>query len=119
MEANKTPSLSYRSALSVIWQTLKLSWRLEKTQVLVYSVGASMEIAGTLVSTYAGARLISLLFTALHNTQQRGEVWFWLAITIASQLLINLGFWLMGYSRRILYILASKWSFEVVNGVSW
>lgn len=54
--------------------------------------------------------MISLLFTALTHSQQRGGVWFWLAVTIVSQLAINIGFWLMGYSKRIIYILASKWS---------
>ena len=103
-------SLTYRAAFKVIWQTLQLSWRLEKSKVLVYSIVAILEITGTLVSTYAGARLISLLFTAISNPQQRGTVWGWLVVTIIGQLAINVGFWLMNYSRRILYILASKWS---------
>ena len=110
--ATKTtdPIISYRSAVGVIWQTFLLAWRLEKAQVIIYAIGASLEITGTIVSTYAGARLISLLFTALTNEQERGDVWSWLAVTIISQLAVNIGFWLMGYSRRILYILASKWS---------
>ena len=107
---NSASALGYRSALKVIWQTLKLVCYLAKTQVLIYSVGASLEIAGTLVSTYAGARLISLLFTAIQNPAQRNMVWWWLAATIAGQLSVNLGFWLMNYSRRVLYILASRWS---------
>lgn len=54
--------------------------------------------------------MISLLFTAAQNPQQRGTVWLWLAATIAGQLLVNIGFWLMRYSGRVIYILASKWS---------
>ncbi len=105
-----TPSLGFRTAIKVVWQTLRLGWQLEKSKVLLYGFGAFLEISGTLITTYAGARLISLLFTAVQNPEQRKEVWLWLAATIAGQLLVNLGFWLMRYSNRVLYILASKWS---------
>ena len=96
--------VNFRSALKVIGRTLKLAWRLEKLQVGLYSLGAILEITGTIISTYAGARLVGLLFTAIQNQHQRGAVWMWLAVTIAGQLSVNLGFWLMSYSKRILYI---------------
>lgn len=105
-----TRKVDFRSAMWVIWRTLRLAWELEKIQVGVFTLGALMEIAGTIISTYAGARLVSLLFTAVHNQSQVGSVWAWLAVTIVSQLVVNLGFWLMNYSNRIIYILASKWS---------
>lgn len=108
--SESTPGLGFRAAIKVVWQTLKLSWQLAKGQVLIYSLGAFLEISGTLLTTYAGARLVSLLFTAIQNPQQRGTVWMWLAATITGQLLVNLGFWLMRYGTRVLYILASKWS---------
>jgi len=108
--ADTPPKVDLRSALKVIGQTLKLSWELEKFQVGVFGLGAILEITGTIVSTYAGARLVGLLFTAIQNPIQRDSVWGWLAVTIVSQLAVNLGFWLMSYSRRIIYILASKWA---------
>lgn len=105
-----TSGLGFRTAIQVVWQTLSLSWRLAKSQVLLYAFGAFLEIAGMLLTTYTGARLISSLFTAAQNPGQRGEVWFWLTGTIAGQLLVNLGFWLMSYSGRIVYIVVAKWS---------
>ncbi|HEY8999588.1 MAG TPA: ABC transporter ATP-binding protein [Candidatus Saccharimonadales bacterium] len=111
MDENPQPTkIAYRSALKTIGRTLKLSWQLDKFQVLLFGFGALLEISGTLVSTYTGARLISLLFTAVSNHQQRHTVWIYLAATVAAQLATNLGFWLMTYSKRILYILASKWA---------
>ena len=106
----KSESISYASALGTILRTLRLSWNLGKSYVLVYSVGAVLEITGTLVSTYSGARLISLLFTAVSNRSQVSSVWSWLVITIAGQLSVNVGFWLMNYTKRVLYVLAGKWS---------
>lgn len=102
--------LATRSAVKTIARTLKLAWQLDKVQVLIFSFGAALEITGTIVSTYTGARLVSLLFTAVSNHAQRHTVWGYLAATIVAQLATNLGFWLMSYSKRILFIMASKWA---------
>jgi ATP-binding cassette subfamily B protein len=104
------PNMKFRSSLRVIGRILKLSWNLDKVQVCIFSLGAILEITGTIVSTYSGARLLGLLYTAISHHNQRGSVWGWLAVTIISQLVVNVGFWLMNYSQRIIYILASKWS---------
>lgn len=102
--------LSLRESFKDIKQTLKLTWQLDPAQVGIFSVGAVLEIAGTLVSTYATARLVSLLFTAVHNPSLRGTVWLWLAGSLSGALAINIGFWLMRYSKRVLYLLASNWA---------
>ncbi|MHB1864782.1 MAG: ABC transporter ATP-binding protein [Candidatus Saccharimonadales bacterium] len=109
-EKISSSQVNFRTSMIVIGKTLKLAWQLVKLEVCLYSLGAVSEIAGTIVSTYAGAKLIGLLFSALTNQHLRGSVWGWLAITIAGQLAVNIGFWLMNYSRRIIYIVASKWS---------
>ena len=109
-DSDGQPGLTFRAAMKDIGRTLKLTWQLEPAQVDIFSFGAILEIAGTLVSTYAAARLISLLFTAVNNPSQRGTVWLWLAASIAGTLAISIGLWLMSYSKRILYILASNWS---------
>lgn len=102
--------LTFLASIKDIGRTLKLSWQLEPFQILIYATGAISEITGTLVSTYAGARLISILFTAVNNPIQRSSVWFWLALSIAGTLAISVGFWLMNYSKRIIYTLAGNWS---------
>lgn len=103
-------SLGLVTVARVISKIIRLSWNLDKAQVVFYAIGSLLEIAGTLLITYAGARLVSLLFTAIQNPDQRAEVWLWLGGTILGQLMISIGFWLMSYSAQILYILASKWS---------
>src|SRR3989344_4973437 len=110
VDTESRSNLTFRAAMKDIGRTLKLTWRLEPAQVGIFSFCAILEIAGTLVSTYAAARLISLLFTAVNNPSQRGAVWLWLAASIAGTLAISIGLWLMSYSKRILYILASNWS---------
>lgn len=113
MEKSSTDTstnITTRDSLKVIGRTIKLAWEIESFQVIIYSIGAILEISGTIISTYAGAKLINLLFTAIGNHHLRGSVWGWLAITIASQLAVNIGIWLMTYAKQILYILGSKWS---------
>lgn len=109
-EDTDKPSLTFKTAMRDIGRTLKLAWKLEPAQVGIYSFAAILEISGTLVSTYAAARLISLLFTAINHPSQRTAVWLWLAASIAGTLAISIGLWLMSYSKRILYLLTSNWS---------
>ncbi len=109
-DRDTSTKLSSRESLKDIKRTLRLTWQLDSAQVGIFALGAVLEIAGTLISTYAAARLVSLLFTAVHTPSQRGTVWFWLAASLLGALAINIGFWLMRYSKRVLYLLASNWA---------
>jgi ABC-type multidrug transport system fused ATPase/permease subunit len=68
-----------------------------------------MEIAGSIGSIYATARLGALL-AGFVSTGKTDYIWFWLAIDIAAGIVITLGFFAMNYAKRILYFSFVSWA---------
>lgn len=108
-ESNKQ-ELSLKLSAKIVRKTLSLIWSLSKTHFTVYFAGAISEIIGTVITALASAKLITSIILAIGDASFRSEVWFWLVIVVGAQLLINVGFWLMNYGRRIIFILSSRWS---------
>jgi ATP-binding cassette subfamily B protein len=103
---------SAKTHTQTIMRLLKMSWRARPVAFILYFVGAVTEIAASILTLYASAKLGALLakFITTNNTDM---IWFWLWIDIAAAGAIGLGFWIMEYAKRLLYYEISAWSIRV------
>ena len=106
---NEQSKLSYSVAARTMRRSLGLSWQMSKSKVALFIFGAFLEIGGTLLATFAGARVVGILIRAVSDHSIRSQAWNWLALTVAGWLAINVGFWLMTYVKRVFYIMGSRW----------
>ena len=102
--------LSFIEAIKTMGQSIKLSWHISKKSVIIYHIGTVLNVAGIILSTYAAARVIGFLFSALQNSNLKTSVWLWLGVTLFGQLLTTTGNWMQDYNRRLLYTLVNVWS---------
>lgn len=109
MDNNKEENtkLGFTEAIRTIGKSIKLSWRISKKSVLAYHIGNFIGIAGLLLTTYAGAKVISFLFSAIQNSDLKSSVWLWLGIAVFGDLISNIANWLKKYNMKVLYTLAS------------
>ncbi len=98
--------------ISIILKVLKQGWLLRPGAFLGFFLGASLEISSSITLLYAGAKLSALL-ARFATTGGTNGIWFWFWITIVSGLVLNVGFFLMSYFKRILYFSFVRWS---ING---
>lgn len=98
-----------RKKLKIIGRILRTSWRVRTSGVIIYALGAIVEIASTLTTLYATAKLGGLLAQYLTDPTVEG-IWLWLWIDIAAAVGIALGFWLMSFGQRLLYFSFVSWS---------
>ncbi|HTE57678.1 MAG TPA: ABC transporter ATP-binding protein [Verrucomicrobiae bacterium] len=108
---NKTDDtdLTFKRRLSIGLRMLRICWNIRRASIVGYFVGALVEVGGTIASIYATAKLGSLLalFVATGQTQ---NIWLWLWVDITAVVVIGIGFWIMGYCKRMLYFSLVQWS---------
>ncbi|MCA9309399.1 ABC transporter ATP-binding protein [Candidatus Saccharibacteria bacterium] len=102
-------TLSLKARLRVSLRTLKLSWQLRPKILILYLLGACVEISGFILSLFATARLGGLLAAYLTSNDTSG-IWFWLFIDVAGTLAISFGFLMMAQARRFMYFSFVRWS---------
>jgi ATP-binding cassette subfamily B protein len=90
-------------------RVLMLTWQQRPMAVIAFAVGALLEIAGSLMSMYATAKLGSLLARYITGGST-SHIWFWLWVDIACAVAIALGFWLMSATRRLVYFKMVRWA---------
>jgi ATP-binding cassette subfamily B protein len=98
--------------IGIIARMLGTSWKLRKSAVIGYLVGAALEITGSLMTIYATAQLGSLLARYISGKSTH-DIWFWLVIDVLSTIASSLGFWLMSFTQRRLYFVLTQWSTRV------
>jgi len=88
---------------------LKVGWQGQPLATAAFLVGAALESGSFLGTLYASAKLSALLahFVTTHET---AGVWLWLWIDIGFGVTTALGFWLMGWARRLIYFSIVQWS---------
>jgi ATP-binding cassette subfamily B protein len=103
---------SAKTHSQTMWRILKISWQARPLAFCLFFVGAAVEIASSILTLYATAKLSALLahFITTGNTDM---IWFWLWVDIACAAFIGLGFWIMEYAKRLLYYDLSAWSIRV------
>ncbi|NDC22419.1 hypothetical protein EBZ57_03585, partial [bacterium] len=84
-KTTKKADLSFIEAIKTMGQSIKLSWHISKKSVIIYHIGTVLNVAGIILSTYAAARVIGFLFSALQNSNLKTSVWLWLGVTLFGQ----------------------------------
>jgi ATP-binding cassette subfamily B protein len=93
----------------LVLHMLRVSWHIRWNALVIYFAGAALEIGGSLVAIYATARLGALVAAFIAHGQT-DYIWLWLWVDVAASAAISLGFWAMGYARRLLYFAFTRWS---------
>ncbi len=102
MTKKSISSLTFRQSVSVSKRLLSIGWQTRPSMILGYFSGAALEIAGSVGSIYATARLGGLLAGFVSNGQSNG-VWLWLWLDILAGLVITTAFLIMRYCNRLMY----------------
>lgn len=100
---------SAKEQSQVIWRIMRMSWQVRKSAVIGFFIGAVLEIAASILAMYATAKLGALLAAYL-TTGSTSMVWFWLWVDIACAAIVGIGFWIMQYSKSLLYYKLAAWS---------
>ncbi len=98
-----------RRHIAISVRMFKIALKLRPKIVILYFVGAIMEIGSSILTIYASAQIASLLASFI-TTNNAENIWFWLGVDIVSAIGIGLGFVIMKYSNNILYIEFGHWS---------
>ena len=106
---SKLKNTNFGTQLHTIWRIISIAYKLRPYTILLFVIGAIMEIIDFIVSIFASAKIIGLL-AKFTTTGETAEIWFWLGIDIATMVIIGMGFFLMSYSKRILYYEFVQWS---------
>jgi hypothetical protein len=105
----KEDSLSLTRQVVISLRMLRTAWRIRAGAMGMFFVGVLLEISGFVVSLYATSRLGALLAAFITSGETAG-IWFWLWVDIASGAIIAFGFFLMSYTRQLLYFAYVRWS---------
>lgn len=105
----QTDNIPFKRHVQLTLHMLRIAWQIRWNAVVIYLLGAGLEISGSLVTIYATARLGALLATFV-STGRSGGVWWWLWVDIAASVAIGFGFLAMGHARRLLYFAFTQWS---------
>jgi len=108
-EEVKDPQLSLRSRLAVCRRILATAWRLRPGLLISFFIGAALEIIGSLLAIYATAKLGGQL-AAFIGDKPAPAIWFWLYVDIAASAVVVVGFFIMSYTKRLLYFTFSQWA---------
>ncbi len=98
-----------RRHVSISFRMYKIAMRLRPKIVILYFVGAAMEIGSSILTLYASAQIAGILASFI-TTNNAENIWFWLFVDIVSAIGIGLGFVIMKYCNNILYIEFGHWS---------
>jgi ATP-binding cassette subfamily B protein len=93
----------------LVLRILSLAWQVRPWAVVGFFVGAIAEIISFLATMYASAQLAGLLarYTSGSDTS---EIWFWLWIDIAAAVVLGLSFWLMSWTKQLMYFRITRWA---------
>lgn len=106
---DEQPKISLSRRIALCGRMLGVAWSLRPGMVCGYFVGALLEIAGSIMTIYATAKLGALL-AAFVAHQPAPHIWFWLYVDIAAAMVIALGFFVMKFASRLLYFAFTRWS---------
>lgn len=101
--------LTLKRRLQLCWHMLSVAAQTRPWTIVGYFGGALLEIASSLGSIYATARLGALLARFVNSGQTDG-IWFWLWADITAVVCIGLGFLTMQFFKRMLYFAFVRWS---------
>lgn len=87
----------------------KVSWSVRRSAVCLYLLGGLAEIGGFILSIYATAKIGGILASFISTGNSEG-VWYWLAVDVLAGIIIAIGFFTMGYAKRMLYFAFVTWS---------
>jgi ATP-binding cassette subfamily B protein len=102
-------SLSLTRYIQICLRIIKISWQLRPLAIVGFFVGAFMEIAASIASIYATAKLGALL-AAFVTTGRTDYIWLWLWIDMIALAATGLSFLVMEYMKRILYFAFTRWT---------
>lgn len=105
----KLRSKNLRRHTNVSLRMFKQSFKLRPGISVLHLLGATLEIASSLLTIYASAQVAGLLAQFV-RTGDADNIWYWLFADIVAALGIVLGFAIMGYAQRILYFSFAQWS---------
>ena len=107
-QTSEEAKLSLKQSAALSWRLVRMGWKVRPSMVLGYFVGAAMEIAASVVSIYATAKLGGLLASFI-ATGKTSHIWFWLFTDIAAAAIIAMGFLVMRFSNRLMYFNLVRW----------
>lgn len=112
---SKESELTFKKRTAIFVRVIRIALQVRSSAVFGFYAGALLEIAGTIGSIYATAKLGALLaqFVTSGNTSY---IWLWLWADIAAVAAIGLGFLAMSYFKRMLYFSFVRWSINSLLG---
>lgn len=103
------PSLSIKQRTHLILRMSKVGFAARPKAVIAFYIGAVGEIVAFLITMYATAQIGALL-ARYSSGDDTSRIWFWVYVDIAAAIVIGLSFWLMSYSKRLIYFKLVTWS---------
>jgi ATP-binding cassette subfamily B protein len=105
---NNEQNISIHRRITVCVRVLKVAFRANRPAFIGYFVGALIEIGCMLLSIYATAKLASLLATFV-SAGKTDYIWFWLFVDIAALTLTGISFWIMSFTKQLVYFSIVQW----------
>lgn len=112
MQSDKLDEIGVGRRFTISLRMFRQAWRLRKDALIGYFVGAFIEVGSSITLIYAGAKLSALLAQFAAGNEVT-DIWFWFWMTVLFGATTGLGFFVMGYNKRILYFSFVRWS---ING---
>jgi len=107
MDDPSTPP--FRRRLSICFRIIKIAMKSQPSAFISFFAGAIVEISCMILSIYASAKLASLLAVFISSGKTNG-IWFWLWADIAALAITGVSFWLMSFSKRVIYFSFIQWN---------
>jgi ATP-binding cassette, subfamily B, bacterial len=109
MSGSEKNDLKLATRIKISLRLLRISWQLRPGIFVLFFVGAFLEVGASILTIYASAQIAAILaqFIATGNSE---NVWLWLWVDIAAISTIALGFAVMAYAQRIIYMVFSHWA---------
>lgn len=112
MTDNSVQEIGVGRRFTIMLRMIREAWKLRKTALIGYFIGALIEVGSSIALIYGAARLSGLLAEFASGNQPSG-IWFWFWTTVFFGITTGFGFFMMGYNKRILYFNFVRWS---ING---
>lgn len=100
--------------LRQIKRMLVVSFRIRPKAVAGYFFGAILEIAAFITAIFASAKVTAILANFIASGNSIG-IWFWLWLDIIAGVLIALAFFIMQFSKNLLYYSVVMWSTDAFH----
>ncbi|MGB4758622.1 MAG: ABC transporter ATP-binding protein [Candidatus Saccharimonadales bacterium] len=93
----------------LLLRVLGQAWRIRPWAVAGFFVGAIAEICAFLLTIFASAQIAGLL-ARYTSGSPTSEIWFWLWVDIAAAAVLGLSFWLMSWTKQLVYYRMTSWA---------